>query len=269
MSDADRWRLVFSSHLGPRESAELRSRWLAWGSSQQGSNMSKLFKRKYWSVDPKSGERVQRETDNWYSKIKDEFDVLQRVALCSDKTIAGLMRDELKRKTMKCRAGLADPFEAHRKRRLAEHLDDFQKSLEHKRNTATHCQQATNRARRIIDDCGFRRIDDLSASRVQRALSELKRGGLSQQTVNFHLQAIKQFCRWLVADRRMGENPLAHLQGGNVKLDVRLERRELADEEIRWFLESARSGPECFGLTGFERFTLYALRSTRPRWGPA
>ncbi len=31
------------------------------------------------------------------------------------------------------------------------------------------------------------------------------------KTVNFHLQAIKQFCRWLVADRRMGENPLAHL----------------------------------------------------------
>ncbi len=220
--------------------------------------MAKLFKRKYWSVDPKTGERVQRETDNWYTKIKDEFGVWQRVTLCSDKTIAGLMADDLKRKAMKCQAGLADPYEAHRKRRLSEHLDDFEKSLEHKGNTATHCQQATNRARRIIDDCGFRRMDDLSASRVQRALAELKRAGLSQQTVNFHLQAIKQFCRWLVADRRMGENPLAHLQGGNVKLDVRLERRELADDEIRWFLESARTGSECFGLTGFQRYALYA-----------
>lgn len=38
---------------------------------------------------------------------------------------------------------------------------------------------------------------------------------------------------------------------------VRLERRELADDEIRWFLESAHTGSECFGLTGFQRFTLY------------
>ena len=56
----------------------------------------------------------------------------------------------------------------------------------------------------------------------------------------------------------MGENPLAHLQGGNVKLDVRLERRELAEEEIRWLLDTVRSASECFGLTGFQRFTLYA-----------
>ena len=170
---------------------------------------------------------------------------------------------DLKRKAMQCRAGVADPFEAHRKRPLSEHLADFEKSLEHKGNTTTHCRQVTNRARRVVDDCRFRRIGDFSASRVQRALADLKRGdskqaGLSQQTVNFHLQAIKQFCRWLVADRRTAENPLTHLQGGNVKLDVRLERRELADEEIRWLLEAARTGSRFCELAGLQRFTLYA-----------
>lgn len=43
-----------------------------------------------------------------------------------------------------------------------------------------------------------------------------------------------------------------------MKLDVRLERRELSEQEIRWLLETARSGAMCRGLPGFERFTLYA-----------
>ena len=226
--------------------------------------MAKLFKRKYWVVDPKTGERIQKQAENWSAKVKDDLGVWQRVTFCPDKILSGLMLDDLKRKAMKCRAGLADPFDAHRKRPLREHVVDFEKSLEHKGNTAEHCRLVANRARRVIDDCRFRRIADLSASRVQRALAELKRGdskraGLSQQTVNFHLQAIKQFCRWLVADRRTGENPLTHLQGGNVKLDVRLERRELSEEEIRWLLETVRSSAACHGLSGLERFTLYAV----------
>src|SRR5262249_12805414 len=45
------------------------------------------------------------------------------------------------------------------------------------------------------------------------ALRERLCPGASVQTTNFYLQAIKQFARWLVRDRRMGESPLAHLQG--------------------------------------------------------
>src|SRR5262249_23075149 len=51
--------------------------------------------------------------------------------------------------------------------------------------------------------------------------------GVSVKTVTFYLQAVKHFCRWLVKDRRMGENPLAHLSGGNFRLDRRHDRREL------------------------------------------
>ena len=225
--------------------------------------MAKLFKRKYWVVDPKSGERIQKQAENWSAKVKDDLGVWQRVTFCPDKTLSGLMLDDLKRKAMKCRAGLADPFDAHRKRPLSEHVAEFEKSLEDNGNTAAYCRLVANRARRVIDDCRFRRIADISASRAQAALADLKRGdskqvGLSQQTVNFHLQAIKQFCRWLVADRRTGETPLTHLQGGNVKLDVRLERRELSTEEIRWLLETVQSSAASHSLSGIERFRLYA-----------
>jgi hypothetical protein len=69
---------------------------------------------------------------------------------------------------------------------------------------------------------------------------------------------MKQFTKWLVADRRTSENRLAYLKGGNAKLDVRRERRELSDAEIGGLLKAARNGKQICGLTGFQRFTLYS-----------
>ena len=69
---------------------------------------------------------------------------------------------------------------------------------------------------------------------------------------------MKQFCRWLQRDRRANENRLAHLQGGNVKLDIRRERRELSESEIAHLLKHAQTGPVRIGLSGEQRFMLYA-----------
>jgi integrase len=91
------------------------------------------------------------------------------------------------------------------------------------------------------------------------ALRDRLSRGASVQTVNFYLQAVKQFCRWLVRDRRMGESPLTHLQGGNVKTDRRHDRRELDAEELRRLLAAARESGRTFrGLSGPDRFHLYA-----------
>ncbi|MHB1524620.1 MAG: tyrosine-type recombinase/integrase [Candidatus Dormibacteria bacterium] len=79
------------------------------------------------------------------------------------------------------------------------------------------------------------------------------------QTTNFYLQAIKQFCRWMVKDRRMADNPLAHLSGGNVRLDRRHDRRELTEEELRSLLSATRASERSFrGLSGWDCFHLYA-----------
>jgi integrase/recombinase XerC len=91
------------------------------------------------------------------------------------------------------------------------------------------------------------------------ALREHLARGASVQTVNGYLQAIKQFCRWMVKDRRMGESPLAHLQGGNVKTDRRHDRRELEADELRCLLAAARDSERSFcGLSGRDRYHLYA-----------
>src|SRR5262245_6651150 len=68
--------------------------------------------------------------------------------------------------------------------------------------------------------------------------SEDKRG-ISAQTFNFYLGAIKQFCRFMVKDHRALENPLAHLDSLNVKTDRRRDRRALIVAALLKLLNTA------------------------------
>src|SRR3990172_4915104 len=85
----------------------------------------------------------------------------------------------------------------------------------------------------------------LSASRVQQYLAELRNGTeeLSAQTSNYYLQAAQMFCRWMVRDRRASQSPVEHLQGQNVRVDRRRDRRALTLEETLWLLDTTYTGP--------------------------
>jgi integrase len=83
--------------------------------------------------------------------------------------------------------------------------------------------------------------------------------GASVETSNQYLSHLKSFCRWLVKDRRMGDNPLAHLEAGNAQIDRRHDRRELEADELRHLLRVTRDSSRSFrGLTGPDRYALYA-----------
>jgi integrase len=98
---------------------------------------------------------------------------------------------------------------------------------------------------------------------VQAALARLREDeGRSVQTSNHYLRAIKQFAHWLVKDRRMRDNPLAHLSGGNMKLDRRHDHRNMAPEELAAVLEAARTSTRSFrGLGGIDRYHVYLTAS--------
>ena len=169
--------------------------------------------------------------------------------------------------------GLLDRQRVAGSKPLADHLQDFEAALQAKGNTPQQVDQVTKRAKRIIDGCGFRFHNDISASKVMTYLDGLRadgvaksgkpKRGISAQTFNFYLQAIKQFCRWLVMDRRASESPVAHLTGLNVKTDRRHDRRALAVEELRRLLQTTHNGPDRGGrtwhITGPERALLYRL----------
>ncbi len=104
---------------------------------------------------------------------------------------------------------------------------------------------------------------DGKARRLPRAtveaLQDRTARGACVQTTNDYLSALKSFGRWMVKDRRMADNPFAHLEGGNARVDRRHDRRELEIDELRRLLAATRDSARPFrGLTGADRYHLYA-----------
>lgn len=159
------------------------------------------------------------------------------------------------------RFDLLDGTRAAAGKRLAEHLADFRQSLLSKGDTAEQACQVARRVEKVFATCGFTTWTDIRADRVERFLLDVRSGpnALSAQTSNFYLQAVKQFARWMIQNRRAVESPVAHLKALNVRTDRRHDRAALEVKEVRRLLEVTRRGPVRFGMSGAERALLYRL----------
>jgi len=205
----------------------------------------------------KQGQRIYKQSEYWYIRYKDIDGKWKEKKAYKDKVASTQLMAKIEKKIELAKAGIIDRYEADRKRPLREHLLDFKKSLVNKANTKKHANLTTNRVRAIVESCKFIYIGDIKATAVQQYLADRRSEGLSTQSSNFYLQAIKQFCRWMVQDRRASESPLEHLRGLNVKVDRRHDRRAFELNELKRLLETTLKGPVHFGMTGYERYLLY------------
>ncbi|MBN1346696.1 MAG: hypothetical protein JXQ73_28655 [Phycisphaerae bacterium] len=144
---------------------------------------------------------------------------------------------------------------------LSDHIEDWRKGMLSKGNTSKHVNLVAGRAQRVLDACGFRFWSEIQAAPVQAHIGDLHQSGKSIRTANFHLQAVRQFCRWMVRERRAFQNPLVHLQGDNPRKDPKRVRRALSADEFRQLLKTTEAGPIRYGMTGPERAMLYWLAS--------
>jgi integrase len=216
-----------------------------------------LFKPTYTKVDHKTGRKVSRKSRKWYVKYCDADGIVQRVPGFTDKEATRQLAAELERKVAHRQAGLVDPYEDHRGRPLDDHLADYERHLAAKNDSPKHIKLTVNRIRAALDGCRFRKIADLSASRLAQWLADSRRDGMAVATSNYYLTAVRGFSRWLVRDRRAGEDPLAHLSTGNVKVDRRHDRRSISDAEFARLIEAAAAGEPFRGLSGRDRAILY------------
>lgn len=160
--------------------------------------------------------------------------------------------------------GLLEPTRVAATRPLSQHLADWKAALLAKGNTEAHARLVAARAGNVVKGCGFRLHADIAPGRVQQYLMQLredtrKKRGVSIQTANFYLQAVKQFCRWMVRERRATDDPLVGLSGQNVRLDRRHDRRALTADECRRLIEAAATGPDRGGMPGPDRALAYQL----------
>ena len=221
--------------------------------------MASVYKKKCKVCDPVTGAVTIERSKKWWMKFRDGRGRVCRQPGFTDKTATLQWAVRLEREAQLERAGQHDPFKKHRGRLLLEHLVDFEQSLRAKNDTDEHIAIIMARIKRVLKACKFASMSDLSASAVVNCLSALRQAGTSVQTSNHYLRAIKQFARWLVLDRRMSENPLAHLATLNVEVDRRRRRRALSPVEFDRLIAAAESGPVVMGLAGQDRAILYII----------
>jgi integrase/recombinase XerD len=195
----------------------------------------------------------------WRGEYRDADGLLQTQSLGRNKQAARQMLAELERRVEFEKAGLTSPLEEPANRPLAEHIADYRATLMARGRTEDHCHQVVKRIERVMNDCGFQLIGQISASRVEKWLADQKQSGeLSEQTVRHYCQSLKQFTRWLVADRRTADDRLAHLEiDRGRKVEQTFERRELTDDELERLFDATLAGPHRSLLTGRQRHMLY------------
>jgi integrase/recombinase XerD len=193
-----------------------------------------------------------------WGRYRDENGIERRVPLAADKAAAQAMLTELVRKAELRASGVVDRYDEHRKRPITGHLDDFVKYLNGKGVTSEQVKLVEFRARRIVDRCKIVFISDVSASRVNAFLADLRTAHRkSTQTSNHYLRAIKQFTRWLVRDRRAIDDPLSSLAMLSVLTDRKHDRRPFIAAELAAIRQAALDGPIVRRMSGPDRAMLY------------
>jgi len=220
--------------------------------------MASIFKRKR-KVKLDSGKTVVRQSEKCYTRLTGADGIKRTLPLYTDKTASEQGAAQLQKEIESADAGVVDRYKEHRNKPLREHLEDFREFLLAKGDTEKQANLVAYRVRAIITGCSFTVWNDMQPSKVQRYLADLRNNGegLSAQTFNFYLQAIKQFAKWMVQDGRAGESQLQHLKGVNVRADRRHDRRPLEPDEMRRLLETTAIGPKRYGMNGYERSLLY------------
>ena len=240
----------------------------------------RIFKATY---KDRTGKR--RESKKWYCEIRDHLERRRRLPayeskkaseefgrklealvacrLCGDRP-DGDLRKWLEalpaRMTAKLmRWGILDTHRAAAATPLREHAEDYRLALSAKGNGAEHVATTLQMVMRILAGCRFEAWSDVSASRVQRFLADLRSEGAGISTSNSYLSAFKAFCIWCVQDGRISESPVDHLRRLNARTDVRRKRRALSADELRRIIEAAQGGPEWRDMPGHERALLYRL----------
>ncbi|MEQ9379382.1 MAG: hypothetical protein RJP95_00855, partial [Pirellulales bacterium] len=136
--------------------------------------MANLYKKQVVRTDPKTGERRKINSKKWWGRYRTADGSERRVPLAADKTAAQALLNELLRKAELERAGLVNPFEAHRKRPLGEHLAAWKTHLLSKGGTQKHVSEVLSKVQKMSKARRWKTTSDLAAGEVSQYLAELR-----------------------------------------------------------------------------------------------
>ena len=200
-----------------------------------------------------NGDKCRMETKSWHIRFKDSAGRWQREKAYTDYQASEQLLAKREREVARELRGETTVFDEHHIQPLQQHLADFRQVMEAKDITPGQVSTVVYRVKQVVEGCHFVRITDISASRVETFLADLRRDGASVATSNHYLRAVKQFTKWLVKDKRTGENRLAHLRKLNEQADRRYDRRALDESDFARLVEAAETGPPVERVSGPDR----------------
>lgn len=133
----------------------------------------------------------------------------------TDKALTEQLAAKIESEVMLRKRGMIDPeqekYAAQKKTPITDHLEAFEKSLG--KNNPKHVTLTMSRIRRVVKQCEFRSLADISSEAVENVLSEmLADEEIGHRTYNHYIQAIDSFCNWCVTTKRLLSNPLLGLE---------------------------------------------------------
>lgn len=141
---------------------------------------------------------------------------------------------------------------------LDEHLTDWRDAIAARGTTPKHVRMHWSRARAVlVDGCGWGSWADVTPQGVVGYLARRRDAGLSGASSNHMLGAVRSFARWMIADGRSSESPLAHLSAVHAARVRR--RRPLTADEARRLLAHCAGAGSVLGISGPERALIYRL----------
>ncbi len=136
-------------------------------------------------------------------------------------------------------------------------------------------KQASSNKMRVTRLCELARIstlDDLTETRIQTALANLRCQAMSPKskpeemplvsprTRNMYLKSLKTFLNWLIRNDDLSRNPLKSMRCENEDVDIRHSRSALSEEEFARLCMAAKDSARVIeGLDGSTRAFAYVL----------
>ncbi len=235
--------------------------------------MASARKLTYTRYDCQTGKRIRKKTKKYYAIYVDAVTGKEkRVPGYTDKQATLQLARRLERESQLQAAGLLDPVLESSKVPLEKLVEEFRQDLLLRQRSSGYVELVVMRIRRLCRAIDARHLAQLRPEPITQWLLEQMelrsrdpKQGLSSTTCGYYAKAIRQFCRWLLRQGRLAQDPLRNLSVPSPKKVAASgrKRRALSVGEIKQLLQTTRSSTRQFrGLDGRDRETLYLLALT-------
>jgi len=201
-----------------------------------------------------AGDRIAVEAGTYTAKYRDGSGIVREVATgCRDESAARSILGKMERRAEMVKGEVLTAAEDavidHQNAPLADHIAAFFDHQNAKAVTPHQIADTRSRLNRVVRECGFDRLADLSAPILEKWLATRQAEGMGAVTRNAYREVCVTFANWCVRNRRLLGNPFAGVSKADAKADRRRKRRSLTEAELTRLLDVAQRRPLLEAMT--------------------